>query len=104
MEDFMRKTNCCFLILATAITMFLAGCGGVSKTEAKQTIAGLLVSAGQKKAAPHMITITNSFTQTKNGETFYHFDFDFTLDGRTIDGIAVLVRRGNRIEGRYDWK
>ena len=98
----MKKTNCCFLVLVAVIMMFLTGCGGVSKTEAKQTIAGLLIANGVIGAAPDKITITNSFTQKKDGETFYHFDF--TWNDAALNGIAVLVRRGNRIEGRYDLK
>ena len=63
-----------------------------------QVIVGRLMTSGHVEASPDMIKITNSYTQTVNGEIYCHFDFTYqTKTGNSLWEI-ILVRRGDQIQ------
>lgn len=98
---FPLKKSIAFAICAIVfLSLTLCGCSSreVSSREAMQVIVGQLMTSGYPEVNPDMIKITNSYTQTVNGEFFCHFDFTCqTKKGNSLWEI-ILVRRGNQIQ------
>ncbi|MBO4648468.1 MAG: hypothetical protein J5806_09960 [Lentisphaeria bacterium] len=100
-RNFHLKKNIVPAICTIAFLLLtLCGCSSreVSSSEAMQVIVGRLMTSGHVEASPDMIKITNSYTQTVNGEIYCHFDFTYqTKTGNSLWEI-ILVRRGDQIQ------
>ena len=98
-EFHLKRNTICTVFTLIFLAFALCGCSGeVSSREAMEVIVGQLITSGDSDANPDMVKITNSYTQTINGEIFCHFDFTYQRGKTTYNRGIVLVRRGNQIQ------